>query len=220
MNMGDWQNQLRAQKDAERKQKMEAAEILRKHNAGVNEEELKLSAMRAEDRKKQMDAEQNLHNYRSNDPVEVKARPTRQDVAYPAPEVIHKEDNLPTPGSVSAMAGKFSKGPEEQDPVTGTPLKMGGSSEEKKTEEEPTVDVPHELKEDEPLHGHPTIVRLDVLFSFGLVTSSVKPVFNGYLQAVEEIVQATLEKNTELLEHCTYDPMFGPYVKDCIPDGT
>jgi hypothetical protein len=73
--------------------------------------------------------------------------------------------------------------------------------------------------QDEPLKGHPTVVRLDVLFSFGLVTGKKEPSFANYLVATEEIVNETLKKNAELQEHVTYDAMYGPFVQECNVDG-
>lgn len=119
------------------------------------------------------------------------------------------------------------------------------SSEEKKVESSFDA-VPHEYSEaptshtgdfvpepianmaintsDEPLHDHPTIVRLDVNFTFGLITATqtTTPECNGYMMAVEEIVQECLDQDhhTFLSEHATYNPSFGPFVQDCQWDGT
>jgi hypothetical protein len=73
--------------------------------------------------------------------------------------------------------------------------------------------------QDEPLQGHPTVVRLDVLFSFGLVTTKKEPSFAGYLVATEDIIKETLQQNAELSEHVTYDAMYGPFVQECSVDG-
>jgi hypothetical protein len=73
--------------------------------------------------------------------------------------------------------------------------------------------------QDEPLEGHPTVVRLDVLFSFGLVTAKKKPSFAGYLAATEDIIKETLQENAELSEHVSYDSMYGPFVQECTVDG-
>jgi hypothetical protein len=73
--------------------------------------------------------------------------------------------------------------------------------------------------QDEPLQGHPTVVRLDVLFSFGLVTTKKEPSFAGYLVATEDIIKETLDQNAELSEHVSYDSMYGPFVQECTVDG-
>jgi hypothetical protein len=298
MNMNDWQNQQRIQKEKERNQKTEAAEGLRSHHGGVKEDDVKFSALRAEERKKQQEAEELRHNYRgqSNLNTEVKAKPVRQDPTHPPPVNISPGNTraevgtLCTPGSVSAMAANFKS--------LETPASEGSDStqlvesitEEKKMEGEPapenmdtalpvqadeppqpeevavslveeeakaeSVDGSPELEEpkvviepeiamgkpkedepeeavaksatsrdasvdaqDEPLKGHPTVVRLDVLFSFGLVTTKKEPSFAGYLVATEDIIKETLDQNAELSEHVSYDSMYGPFVQECTVDG-
>ena len=61
-------------------------------------------------------------------------------------------------------------------------------------------------------------VRLDVLFSFGLLTSSAKPYLDNYMGAVEEVVKATLQSNDDLRTHCWYDPGYGPFVQEYTTD--
>jgi hypothetical protein len=297
MNMDDWQNQQRIQKEKERNQKTEAAESLRSHRGGVKEDDAKFSALKAEERKKQQEAQELRHNYRgqSNPNAEAKAKPVRQDPTHPPPVNISPMNTraevgtLCAPGSVSAMAANFknleapaseeSGGTElvesiteekkmEGEPApdnTETPLPVQANEppqpaelavdlEEEQVEAEP-VDTSPELAmeateepeismvkpkedeaeeavvksmtsrdasvdaQDEPLQGHPTVVRLDVLFSFGLVTTKDEPSFAGYLVATEDIIKETLQQNTELSEHVSYDSMYGPFVQECTVDG-
>jgi hypothetical protein len=314
MNMNDWQNQQRIQKEKERIQKTEAAESLRSHRGGVKEDDAHFSAMRAEERKKQQEAEALRHNYRgkSNPNTEAKAKPVRQDPTHPPPvnaNAMHMSPraevgNLCAPGSVSAMAGKFKSldTPVSELEGSGSTLLVESTTEEKKMEGEPasaemteneTIPMPQEQEsvtimdtpspvqadeelqpaelavdleekqvepeapeepeivmepeiamdkpkedepeeavatttmnrdafldpQDEPLQGHPTVVRLDVLFSFGLVTTKKEPSFAGYLVATEDIIKETLQQNAELSEHVSYDSMYGPFVQECSVDG-
>ena len=113
MNMEEWQRRMRAEKDAERKKKMESSEILRGYRGGVKEEDLKLAALKQADRQKQLDAEQNLHSYRGKDePGATRKRPERHDPQHPYPPVTMDPGVDPlqeiVPGSVSAKAATFN----------------------------------------------------------------------------------------------------------------
>jgi hypothetical protein len=88
--------------------------------------------------------------------------------------------------------------------------------EEKKVEQ---IDPELVSSSDPPLLHHPTVVRLDVNFSFGLITTSVKPVLDTYMLAVEEVVRKTLEDHPHLAQRVSYNPTYGPFVQDCINDG-
>jgi len=68
------------------------------------------------------------------------------------------------------------------------------------------------------LKGHKFKVRLDVLFSFGLLTSSEKPFLDNYMGAVEEVVKGTIAGNKSLKTHCRYDPGYGPFVQEFTTD--
>jgi hypothetical protein len=113
--MEEWQRRMRAEKDAARKKKTEAASVLQNYRGGVKEEELKLTTIRKEERKKQEEAAKNLHSYRSIEPVEIKPKPTRLQPAMapsgtdspvrPAP----REPLKMAPGAVSALAATFDK---------------------------------------------------------------------------------------------------------------
>jgi hypothetical protein len=280
MNMDDWQNQQKIQKEKERKHKTEAAANLQSHRGGVKEDDANFSAMRAEERKKQQEAEQLRHNYRGQNITEAKVRPVRQDPTHPPPvnaNAMHTSprtevDTLCAPGSVSAMAANFTSldAPASEgsgsthsrelpaaapEPPVEEPQSAESITEEKKMEAEPVpknteneieekevepepepassaMEAPEEPEivtttntdalldpQDEPLKGHPTVVRLDVLFSFGLVTSKNEPSLAGYLIATEDIIKETLQQNAELSEHVSYDSMFGPFVQECTVDG-
>ena len=64
-------------------------------------------------------------------------------------------------------------------------------------------------------------MRLDVLVSFGLLTSSENPELSGYLRAVERIVQSKLAASSSLQQQkVEYDPEFKPYIKTSEWDAT
>jgi len=129
--------------------------------------------------------------------------------------------------------------PGSEAPLTGSAQDAGIS--ESKLLEEPALpidpidedDVPDEEEKkavdpdpalvspsEPPLLHHPTVVRLDVNFSFGLITLATKPLLDSYMLAVDEVVRDTLESNAHLAHHITYNPKFGPFVQDCSDDGT
>ena len=103
----------------------------------------------------------------------------------------------------------------------------------------PATPLEHE-EEERPLTGHATTVRLDVLFSFGLLTSSDQPYLDNYMDAVEQVVQETLRQATVAAEttrsfrnrqpatdlqkllaaHVRYDARFGPFVQEYSKDAT
>jgi len=103
------------------------------------------------------------------------------------------------------------------------------STEEKKVETADAINTgtgtAASCKEDEPLHDHPTVVRLDVNFTFGVVVSGKdvgsddRPVLDGYMMAVEEVVQQAISDDSFLAEHASYNPTFGPFVQECQWDG-
>jgi hypothetical protein len=76
-----WQAQQRAQKDQERKAKIEAASALQGYRrSGLSEEETKLAALREQERLQKLNAEQQLHGYRSQlTPGEAKLAAQRQE---------------------------------------------------------------------------------------------------------------------------------------------
>ena len=79
--------------------------------------------------------------------------------------------------------------------------------------------TPEEIEGDALLSTPATVVRLDVLFSFGLLTSSNNPVFTNYMTAVETIVERTVMNNATLAEYVWYDPVYPPFVQDYKTDG-
>jgi hypothetical protein len=89
---------------------------------------------------------------------------------------------------------------------------------EQSTEEKELDQHPPAAAGNEPLRNHPTVVRLDVLFSFGLVTAEAQPLLNLYMQAVEEIVRNCLAGDTTLAHFVSYNPEFTPFVKDTAWD--
>lgn len=244
--MEDWQLRLRAQKEQDRKLKTETAEMLRGYRGGVKEDDLKLSALKMEDRKKQQDAERILRDYRAKEFGEGRERPVRKDVDYPP--VVAKQDDDPfiVQGNVSALAATFDSPVNVNDAkLSGAEvsqfsvpsLDVDGYNDvddlveseyavdEKKSD---SLDSPSDgvlveswgqNDDEEPLHDHPTVVRLDVNFSFGLLTTSSNPILDNYMLAVEETVQQALLANPNLAIHVSYNARFGPFVEECQWDG-
>ena len=79
--------------------------------------------------------------------------------------------------------------------------------------------LPEEIRGDELLAKPDSVVRLDVLFSFGLLTSSDRPVFTNYMDAVERIVLRTCDKTPTLTGRVRYDSVYPPYVQEYKTDG-
>jgi hypothetical protein len=95
------------------------------------------------------------------------------------------------------------------------------SGEEKKLEvNDDILHVLDDAEETKPLVGQTSKVRLDVLFSFGLLTTSKKPSFTNYLLAVEDIVQRLLIDKPDVAKFVSYDKEFGPFVQEYNQDGT
>lgn len=76
-----------------------------------------------------------------------------------------------------------------------------------------------EILAEKPLQGHPTLVRLDVDFSFGLISTKAKPILDSYMQAVEEVVQSALDEESNIKGHTFYNPKFRPFVEEIQRDG-
>jgi hypothetical protein len=94
---------------------------------------------------------------------------------------------------------------------------LAEEDEEKKMEQiDPELVSPN----DPPLLHHPTVVRLDVNFSFGLITTSIKPLLDTYMLAVEDVVRKTFEDHPHLSQRVSYNPSYGPFVQDSVNDGT
>lgn len=63
----------------------------------------------------------------------------------------------------------------------------------------------------------PQPVRVEVLFSFGLVTAQSLPELTSYMTAVQKVVVKCLQSR---IDSITYDPLHMPYVKEIQWDGT
>ena len=86
-------------------------------------------------------------------------------------------------------------------------------------QEIPTI-LPEEEKGHEILATNAySIIRLEVLFSFGLLTSSDRADFSNYLNAVETIVMHTCARDPTLTKLVWYDPAYPVYVKQSKTDG-
>lgn len=127
-------------------------------------------------------------------------------VAPNAPDLSPAPSGLAEGGKISAVDGDEEYEEDDDD------------DEEKKKDEvsDPGLASPG----DPPLLHHPTVVRLDVNFSFGLITTSAKPLLDTYMLAVEEVVRKTLEEHKHLSQRVSYNPTFCPFVQDCSNDGT
>jgi hypothetical protein len=66
---------------------------------------------------------------------------------------------------------------------------------------------------------HSNTIRLDVKFSFGVISSREKPELSGYMQAVEQEVQSWLRQSSDAAHDVLFDGNHAPYVKDIQVDG-
>lgn len=84
--MEEWQRRMKAEKNAERQKKTESAEILRGYRGELHDEDLKSKALREEERKRHLDAQQNLHSYKGAQ-LEGGGKPKEQrpEQHYPTP---------------------------------------------------------------------------------------------------------------------------------------
>jgi hypothetical protein len=64
----------------------------------------------------------------------------------------------------------------------------------------------------------PKVTRLDVLFSFGLVTVQTDPSLEPYMNAVEEVVVKAINNDQNLASKVEYDGGFKPFVKSTVWD--
>eukprot|EP00522_Entomoneis_paludosa_P015787 CAMPEP_0172454800 /NCGR_PEP_ID=MMETSP1065-20121228/11686_1 /TAXON_ID=265537 /ORGANISM="Amphiprora paludosa, Strain CCMP125" /LENGTH=498 /DNA_ID=CAMNT_0013207195 /DNA_START=14 /DNA_END=1510 /DNA_ORIENTATION=+ len=132
-----------------------------------------------------------------------------------------KEEEAPVVESPAAVETEVA-------PVAATtPDVVEEEKEEPPVTEEEVPSIPATTTPVEP--GPPEFkTRLDVLFSFGLLTSSEKPYLDNYMNAVEYVVQSTLvkasksrvDKRLELAANVKYDPAYGPFVQEYAKDDT
>mmetsp|Transcript_16705 Transcript_16705/g.38567 ORF Transcript_16705/g.38567 Transcript_16705/m.38567 type:complete len:353 (+) Transcript_16705:191-1249(+) len=131
-----WQAQQKAQKDQERKAKTEAAAALQGYRrSGLSEEETKLAALREQERLHKLEAEQQLHGYRSKlTAEEAKLAAEKQDELRRQQEyeeqlrkngVVSSRDSIAldqNSGVVSALAAEYSS-PNKMESSVPTPMK-------------------------------------------------------------------------------------------------
>jgi hypothetical protein len=133
---------------------------------------------------------------------------------------VDRNETVPSsaPSGLEDSGGKGNAEGEEEYGDDGDDDDDDGGDEEKKKDEvsDPELVSPT----DPPLLHHPTVVRLDVNFSFGLITTSAKPLLDTYMLAVEEVVRGTLKERTHLSQRVSYNPTYCPFVQDCSNDGT
>lgn len=65
-----------------------------------------------------------------------------------------------------------------------------------------------------------SVIRLDVNFSFGLITATTTPCLDGYMAAVEQVIQSYAETDAGLENNVTYNASYGPSVVEIDWDGT
>ncbi len=63
------------------------------------------------------------------------------------------------------------------------------------------------------------VKRLDVKFSFGIVSLADTPSLDGYMVAVKEIVEQGLVDDAQLGSHVSWNPEFPPFVNEVEKDG-
>lgn len=281
---------LKEEKEKERLKKIEAAEILKSHRGGVKEDDLKLAGLRKEDMRKKQEAASYLQSYRGTEPIESKARPQRDDVRYPSPVRINRDEDPFTSiekGSVSAKAATLTmKGTELSTTATMAPNNRNGEThmldgfdisnpvpspeqpelnpenpfveassaqmeapvetdlspsppqepflleEAINSTKETVVKIPEQqevkvaesdksLSMPEALVKPPDDVpqRVDILFSFGLITPSSEPSLDTYMAATAEIIRNIADKNTSATTAFSLKPSLKPYVKETSWDG-
>lgn len=131
------------------------------------------------------------------------------------PSVVKKEDEP----HVVKESLRHPVQEEQQPAFAATPDPEPRKEETPVVEEEAKPPPPEDVIGDELLADPANIVRLDVLFSFGLLTSSDQPVFTNYMNAVEEIAKKTVANNPAISEFVWYDPVYPPFVQDYKTDG-
>ena len=147
--------------------------------------------------------------------VDVKA------LAAQSQSLQEKDEKQSPPRTPVNIPAAFTQPSEDSKVVERVSVINAKSCEEKKLEvNDEILHVLDDEEETKPLVGQTSKVRLDVLFSFGLLTTSEKPTFTNYLLAVEDIVQRTLLDQPTIAQTVSYDKEFGPFVQEYNTDGT
>jgi len=74
------------------------------------------------------------------------------------------------------------------------------------------IDESFESREVKTFSVQSSVIRLDVNFSFGLITATTTPCLDGYMAAVEQVIQAYAETDAGLENNVTYNASYGPSV--------
>ena len=116
--MEEWQRRQREEKEKERRQKQASVEILSGYRGTVSEEEIKLKALRDEERQKKIEAEQRLREFKKlEEPMARHKTAAQQPGGNNIPPPVnaggseHADDPI-TFGSVSAIKANFSGSPQ------------------------------------------------------------------------------------------------------------
>jgi len=278
--MEAWQSQQRAQKQKDRQEKNESAQILQNYRGSIKEEDALLRKIRLEDEQKRKEAQANLQSYKGQaDGIEKVKSPKNNAHKYdgPLPEMVAplgKDDpaNTITVGAVSSIAANFTatnlpaevqsksispSAPSAVPDATATTSEVTSSSSEEKKEATINEAISNEqvdnlesrnshsnnssftqdwvkvTSEEVPLafdYGTTTsadeepkqsvMQRLDVDFSFGLISTRSSPSFKGYMDGVADVLTTALEENSgKMKQLIQYDPQYMPYVEKVAKDG-
>jgi hypothetical protein len=114
-------------------------------------------------------------------------------------------------GSFAATVSRFDK--KETVPIS--PMRM---TPDKPARKSITLDISSPPRKPKPHHA-------DVVFSFGLITTSERPVLDGFLHSVQTLVQEILTSHNALTNTsanaptASLDPSFPPFIKSVDDDG-
>jgi hypothetical protein len=142
-------------------------------------------------------------------------KPQRSNMPGSYPDnssIIRKEDNLP---AVNASTGSSLKPAPRGASSALSPAAVNNAVQESSSH-------PYSAVQDKPFiasKSKSVKTRVDVDFSFGLIHRKSEPLFDRYMQAVEDVVQNALRKNTQINNGVTYDPNHRPFVSAVQKDG-
>ena len=124
-----------------------------------------------------------------------------------SPELV---DLAASSGSHSTN-GSWVQVTSEETPPEPTVIATNGTA---ATGEAITDDKPSRVEDEQP-----AFARLDVDFSFGLISTRISPSFDEYMKGVADVVTSALEDG-EMKQHISYDPQNIPFVEKISKDGT
>jgi hypothetical protein len=151
---------------------------------------------------------------------------TIMEVPAPAESVKESTTTTTTTTTTTAETEIPSENMEQPPPkeavssYTPTAATAAAVEEEKKVESDPVPNEASSYHAIENHHHNKNMIpfRLDILFSFGLVTVQPVPETSRYMDAVQKIVQQALD-NSSRDTAAVLDPSYTPFVKDQKVDG-